>query len=328
MTTQNGSSIDQPKLLDQVRFRIRTKHYSMSTERAYVHWIKRYILFHNRRHPKDMHKKEIESFLTYLAVNKTVSPSTQNQALSAILFLYKEILEIKLPWLNDIVRAKRKKYIPVVFTRNEVKQLLCQFDGTYWLLFSLIYGAGLRISECASLRVTDVDFHYKQILVRNSKGAKDRVTVLPEPLIEPLRSHLTRVKNLHEEDLKTGYGDVYLPYALSRKYPNAAKEWHWQFIFPSRNICTDPRTGKPRRHHIYEKSLHRVIKNAMRKSHIHKPASTHTLRHSFATHLLEDGYDIRTVQELLGHKDVKTTMIYTHVLQKGSAAIKSPLERI
>jgi len=271
---------------------------------------------------------EVEAFLTHLAVDRKVSPSTQNQALSAILYLYKQVLKIELPWLQNVVRAKTKKFIPVVFTRDEVKRLLAQFDGTYWLLFSLIYGAGLRISECARLRVKDIDFHYKQLLIRDSKGDRDRVTVLPIPLIEPLRTHLARVKELHDQDLANGYGEVYLPYALSRKYPNAAKEFHWQFVFPSRDIATDPRTKIRRRHHIYEKSLHRVIKQAMQRASIVKPASTHTLRHSFATHLLEDGYDIRTVQELLGHKDLKTTQIYTHVLQKGGAAVRSPLERI
>jgi len=271
---------------------------------------------------------EVEAFLTHLAVDRKVSPSTQNQALSAILYLYKQVLKIELPWLDNVVRAKTKKFIPVVFTRDEVKRLLAQFDGTYWLLFSLIYGAGLRISECARLRVKDIDFHYKQLLIRDSKGDRDRVTVLPVPLIEPLRTHLARVKELHDQDLANGYGEVYLPYALSRKYPNAAREFQWQFVFPSRDIATDPRTKVRRRHHIYEKSLHRVIKQAMQRAGIVKPASTHTLRHSFATHLLEDGYDIRTVQELLGHKDLKTTQIYTHVLQKGGAAVRSPLERI
>ncbi len=319
---------NKPRLLERVRQSLRVQHYSLRTEESYLYWIRYYIRFHKKRHPETMSQKEIECFLTHLAVNKKVSPSTQNQALSAILYLYKKVLKIELPWLKNVVRAKRKKYIPVVFTREEVKHLLAQFDGTYWLLFSLIYGAGLRVSECARLRVKDIDFHYKQLLIRDSKGSKDRVTVLPGPLIEPLRNHLARVQELHQQDLKNGYGDVYLPYALKRKYPNADKEWYWQYVFPSRDIATDPRSGKRRRHHIYEKSLSRNIKKAMRKANIYKPASTHTLRHSFATHLLEDGYDIRTVQELLGHKDVKTTQIYTHVLQKGGAAVRSPLERI
>ncbi len=319
---------NKPRLLEQVRLSLRVQHYSLRTEDAYLYWIRYFIRYHKKRHPQEMSKPEVEAFLTFLAVDRKVSPSTQNQALSAILYLYKKVLKVELPWLNDVVRAKRKKYIPVVFTRNEVKQILAQFEGTYWLLFSLIYGAGLRTSECARLRIKDVDFHYKQLLIRDSKGNKDRVTVLPEPLIEPLRNHLIRVKDLHNQDLKNGYGMVYLPYALNRKYPNAEKEWYWQYVFPSNNISSDPRSGIRRRHHIYEKSLSRVIKKAMRKAQVYKPGSVHTLRHSFATHLLEDGYDIRTVQELLGHKDVKTTQIYTHVLQKGGAAVRSPLERI
>lgn len=328
MDNESHTMAKKPRLLEEVRQSLRVRHYSLRTEQSYIYWIRYFIRFHRMRHPGTMSKEHVEAFLTYLAVNKKVSPSTQNQALSAILYLYKHVLKIKLPWLDNVVRAKRKKFIPVVFTREEVKALLAQFDGTYWLLFSLIYGAGLRISECVSLRVKDVDFHYKQLVIRDSKGSQDRVSVLPAPLIEPLRDHLARVKELHKQDLENGYGDVYLPYALKRKYPNADKEWHWQYVFPSRNIATDPRSGRRRRHHIYEKSLSRVIKRAMRKAGIYKPASTHTLRHSFATHLLEDGYDIRTVQELMGHKDVKTTQIYTHVLQKGGAAVRSPLERI
>ncbi|MGD8783293.1 MAG: integron integrase [Thioalkalispiraceae bacterium] len=328
MTDSTAQFTGKVPLLEQVRQRLRVKHYSLSTERVYLYWIRYFIRFQHNKHPDQMSKMEVEAFLTYLAVNRKVSPSTQNQALSAILFLYKQVLEIELPWLENVVRAKRKRFIPVVFTRDEVKAILSQFDGTYWLLFSLIYGAGLRILEGASLRVKDVDFHYKQLLIRDSKGMKDRVTVLPEPLIDPLRHHLARVKELHTQDLQNGYGDVYLPYALKRKYPNADKEWYWQYVFPSRNIATDPRSDKRRRHHIYEKSLGRVIKRAMQKAGVYKPGSVHTLRHSFATHLLEDGYDIRTVQELMGHKDVKTTQIYTHVLQKGGAAVRSPLERI
>lgn len=317
-----------PRLLDQVRQSLRVKHYSLRTEESYLYWIRYYIRFHKLRHPKEMSGPEVEAFLTHLAVDRKVSPSTQNQALSAILYLYKQVLKIELPWLENVVRAKSKKFIPVVFTRDEVKRLLAQFDGTYWLLFSMIYGAGLRISECARLRVKDIDFHYKQLFIRDSKGDKDRVTVLPIPLMDPLRTHLARVKELHDQDLANGYGEVYLPYSLSRKYPKAATDFQWQYVFPSKDIATDPRTKVKRRHHIYEKSLHRVIKQAMQRAGIVKPASTHTLRHSFATHLLEDGYDIRTVQELLGHKDVKTTQIYTHVLQKGGAAVRSPLERI
>ncbi|MEJ2363031.1 MAG: integron integrase [Gammaproteobacteria bacterium] len=328
MDDKASAVANRPRLLEQVRHSLRVKHYSLRTEQSYIYWIRYFIRFHKKRHPAEMGAPEVEAFLTHLAVNRKVSPSTQNQALSAILYLYKQVLKVELPWLQNVIRAKTKKYIPVVFTRDEVKRLLAQFDGTYWLLFSLIYGAGLRISECARLRVKDVDFHYKQLLIRDSKGNKDRVTVLPAPLIEPLRNHLARVNELHEQDLANGFGEVYLPYALARKYPRAAMDFQWQYVFPSRDIATDPRTKARRRHHIYEKSLHRVIKQAMQRAGIVKPASTHTLRHSFATHLLEDGYDIRTVQELLGHKDLKTTQIYTHVLQKGGAAVRSPLERI
>lgn len=317
-----------PRLLECIREVMRVNHYSISTERTYILWIKQYIYFHNKRHPKEMGADEITAFLTHLAVKRNVSPSTQNQALSAILFLYKRVLDINLPWMDDIVRAKRPRRLPVVFTRQEVKALLSQFEGTRWLIFSLIYGCGFRILECLRLRIKDIDFHYKQIIIRDAKGSKDRVTLLPGSLLEPLRNHLARVKLLHEQDLMNGFGCVYLPHALERKYPNACKEWGWQYIFPSINISTDPRSNIRRRHHVYEKTLQRKMKQAIQNAGIIKPGSTHTLRHSFATHLLEDGYDIRTVQELLGHKDVKTTQIYTHVMGKGCNGVKSPLERI
>ena len=322
------SSTHTPRLLDSIREVMRVHHYSISTERSYIQWIKRYIYFHNKRHPKEMGADEITAFLTHLAVNRKVSPSTQNQSLNALLFLYKRVLQIKLPLIDNVVRAKRTKRLPVVFTRPEVKALLAQFDGTRWLIFSMMYGCGFRILECLRLRVKDIDFHYKQIIVRDAKGGKDRVTLLPDSLIDPLRNHLARVKELHELDLTTGFGCVYLPHALERKYPKACRDWGWQFVFPSNNIATDPRTGVRRRHHLYEKTLQRRIKQAIQDAGIIKPASSHTLRHSFATHLLEDGYDIRTVQELLGHKDVKTTQIYTHVMGKGCNGVKSPLERI
>jgi integron integrase len=298
-----------PRLLDVVRDEIRFLHYSRSTEQAYTQWIKRFIYFHNKRHPREMGANEIKSFLTHLAVKQRVSASTQNQAFNALLFLYKKVLKIELPLLEGIQRAKRSRHIPVVFTRQEVKSILSQFDGTKWLFYSLIYGCGLRLMEGLRLRVKDIDFHYQQITVRDAKGHKDRVTVLPEKLIEPLQLHLDKVRHLLELDLKSGYGCVYLPFALERKYPNACREWGWQYVFPSKNISTDPRTGIRRRHHMAEKNLQRAIKQAIRNAGIVKPGSTHTLRHSFATHMLEDGYDIRTVQELLGHKDVKTTMI-------------------
>ena len=319
---------NSPRLIDQVRDVLRREHYSISTEKNYIQWIKRYIHFNNKRHPNQMGAEEIEAYLSYLARNKRVSPSTQNQALNAILFLYKKVLKIELPWMDNIVRAKRKKNLPVVFTRDEVRALLAQFDGTKWLVFSMIYGCGMRIMECLRLRVKDIDFYYKEIAIRDGKGNKDRVTVLPDKLFEPLKLHLDKAKLLHEQDLKSGYGCVYLPYALERKYPNACREWGWQYVFPSKNISKDPRSDMYRRHHLDEKNIQRHMKQAIRRAGIIKPGSVHTLRHSFATHMLEDGYDIRTVQELLGHKDVKTTQIYTHVLRKGGKGVNSPLERL
>lgn len=317
-----------PRLLDQVRDVIRLKHYSIRTEHSYIGWIKRYILFHGKRHPRAMGAPEITQFLTDLAVRGNVAAATQNQALNAILFLYRDVLKIDVPWMNDIQRAKKPERLPVVFTRDEVKCLLAQLEGTTWLMASLIYGSGLRLMECVRLRVKDVDFHYQQLLIRDAKGQKDRVTMIPERLLESLRTHLTRVHELHRQDLADGYGQVHLPYALARKYPNAEREWGWQYVFPARQRSVDPRSKALRRHHVAEDALQRSLKNAIRKARIVKPGSTHTLRHSFATHLLEDGYDIRTVQELLGHKDVSTTMIYTHVLQKGGRAARSPLDRM
>ncbi len=260
------TSTHTPRLLDSTREVLRVHHYSMSTERSYIQWIKRFIFFHNKRHPKEMGVNEITEYLTHLAVNRKVSPSTQNQALNALLFLYKRVLKIDLPLIDGVVRAKRTKRLPVVFTRQEVKALLAQFDGTRWLIFSMMYGSGFRILECLRLRVKDIDFHYKQIFVRDAKGGKDRVTLLPESLIEPLRNHLARVKELHELDLTSGFGCVYLPHALERKYPKACREWGWQFIFPSNNIATDPRTGIRRRHHLYGKTLQRKIKQAIQNA--------------------------------------------------------------
>jgi len=328
MSDHDLPSHEGPRLLDQVRDVIRYKHYSRRTEQSYTHWIRRYILFSNKQHPKHLGKEDIVRFLTHLAINRNVSPSTQNLALSSILFLYKEVLKIDLPWIDNFERAKRSQHIPVVFTRDEVKRLFAQLDGMHWLMLSLMYGSGLRLMECVRLRINAIDFHYKQIIVRDGKGNKDRVTVLPAPLIEPLQTHLTRIKRRHEQDLDNGYGKANLPYALERKYPEANKRFEWQFVFPATTIGKDPRSSHVGRHHIHETALQKAIKTALRKAGITKHASTHTLRHSFATHLLEDGYDIRTVQELLGHKDLKTTQIYTHVLEKGSAAVKSPLERI
>lgn len=313
-------------LLDQVRAVARLKHLSLRTEEAYVRIIKRFILFHGKRHPETMGAPEIETYLTYLAIDRHVAASTQNVALSALLFLYRDVLQLELPQLEGIVRASRPSRLPVVFTREEVRVLLSQLSGTHWLMASLLYGSGLRLMECVRLRVKDIDFAYHQITVRDGKGAKDRVTMLPQTLHTPLQRQLARTRLLHEEDLEAGHGSVYLPHALARKYPGADHEWSWQYVFPAAQRSRDPRTGMIRRHHLGEDGLQRAVKQALRQSGITKTGSCHTLRHSFATHLLEDGYDIRTVQELLGHKDVKTTMIYTHVLNRGGRAVRSPLD--
>ena len=314
------------KLLNRVREAIRRKHYSIRTEEAYVSWIKRYILFHNKRHPLEMGRAEIEAFLTHLAVEKRVSASTQNQALCAILFLYREVLGKKLDFPIEAVRAKRPRRLPTILTKEEALRVIGYMSGTSKLMAQLLYGAGLRLMECIRLRVKDLDFTQHLIVVRDGKGHKDRVTMLPDTVIVPLQQHLRRVKRIHEEDLAKGYGSVYLPYALERKYPNANREWIWQYVFPSKRLSKDPRTGIIRRHHINPSTLQKAVKEAARLARINKPVTCHTFRHSFATHLLENGYDIRTVQELLGHKDVKTTMIYTHVLNRGGLAVRSPLD--
>jgi len=316
-----------PKLLDQVRDKIRVKHYSIRTETQYVQWIRRFILFHGKRHPKEMGAAEAEAFLTHLAVEGSVSASTQNQALSALLFLYREVLGMELPWLDDVVRAKKPQRLPSVLNRDEVALVLERMDGTYGLMARLLYGTGMRLMECCRLRVKDIDFRQREILIRDGKGAKDRVTMLPGALIKPLHEHLEKRRRLFEDDLVKGMAEVYLPDALARKYPNAAQEWIWQYVFPSGSYSVDPRSGRERRHHIDEKLLQRAMKKAVSASGITKFATPHTLRHSFATHLLEGGYDIRTVQELLGHSDVSTTMIYTHVLNKGGRGVVSPLDR-
>jgi integron integrase len=318
----------KPRLLDQVRDVLRRKHYSLRTEQSYVDWIKRFILFHGKRHPAEMGKVDVTAFLTYLAVQRNVAASTQNQALSAILFLYRHVLEQELEWVEGFERPKRPARLPVVLTAEEARAVLGQLEGTKWLMGSLLYGSGLRLMECLRLRVKDIDFGYGQILVRDGKGAKDRVTMLPATLTEPLKAHLDRVRTLHRRDLETGYGEVYLPYALERKYPRAPREWAWQYVFPSRKLSTDPRSGAIRRHHLDEDVLQRAVKAAARIADVRKPVSCHAFRHSFATHLLEAGYDIRTVQELLGHSDVSTTMIYTHVMNKGGRGVTSPLDRI
>ena len=328
MATQEirGALPTRPKLLDQVRNAIRRRHYSYRTEETYIHWIKRFIYFHDKRHPKDMGEADVTAYLNHLSRDRKVASSTQNQALSAILFLYKEVLAQPLGWLEGLEWARRPARVPTVLTAQEAQRLLAHLEGTKWLMASLLYGAGLRLRECLKLRVKDVDFAYLQIIVRDGKGAKDRVTVLPQSVVEPLKLHLVRVKALHEKDLADGYGDVELPNALERKYPRAGYEWAWKFIFPSYKLSTDPRTGVIRRHHVFENFLSRAVKQAARSAGITKHVSCHTLRHSFATHLLESGYDIRTVQELLGHDSVETTMIYTHVMNKGGRGVKSPLD--
>jgi len=318
----------KPKLLDQVRQAIRARHYSYRTEKAYVGWMKRYIFFHNKRHPADMGEAEIAQFLSSLADDARVSASTQNQALNALLFLYREVLDKDIGYVHGVVRARRPTRLPVVLTRQEVKAILSLLTGTDWIMATLLYGAGLRLMECMRLRVKDVDFASNQIVVRSGKGNKDRVTMLPGSVKEPLRRHLEAVRTQYRRDLENGYGGVSLPYALERKYPNAAKEWGWQWVFPASKLYIDRQSGAKKKHHLHESVLQRAVKDAARKAGISKPATCHTFRHSFATHLLEDGYDIRTVQELLGHKDVSTTMIYTHVLNRGGRGVHSPADRL
>ncbi len=317
----------KPSLLDAVRHCLRLRHYSIRTEQAYVKCIKSFILFHRKRHPREMGVEEIRQYLSHLATKGQVAASTQNQALCALLFLYREVLEVELPLIDGIVRAKRPKRVPVVLTREEVERILSLMKEPYRLMASLLYGAGLRLMECVRLRVKEVDFSYRQITVRDGKGEKDRRTVLPTSLLQPLQLQLKYARLLHEEDTRNGHGRVYLPYALSRKYPNAATEWGWQWVFPAKKLSVDPRTGEVRRHHASEDMLQAEVKKAVLSSGLAKRVSCHTFRHSFATHLLESGYDIRTVQELLGHSSVETTQIYTHVLNKGGRGVKSPLDR-
>jgi integron integrase len=316
----------KPKLLDVVRARIRAKHYSYRTEDQYVDWIRRFILFSGKRHPADMSAPEVARFLTHLAVERRVSASTQNQALAAILFLYREVLEIHLPWLDNVVRARAPQRVPVVLSRREVQALVAQLEGVFQLIGQLLYGSGLRLMEALRLRVKDVDFEYSQIVVRDGKGQKDRVTILPDGAAAALQAHLKSVRDQHLHALEHGYGGVELPHALAQKYPHAHNDWSWQYVFPAAKPSPDPRSGALRRHHIHERSLQRAVRVAARRIGIAKPIGPHTLRHCFATHLLERGYDIRTVQELMGHSDVRTTQIYTHVMKKGAGAVKSPLD--
>jgi len=317
----------RPRLLDQVRNHLRALHYSYRTEQQYLFWVRRFILFHDKRHPADMAAAEVEAFLTHLAVDRQVSASTQNQALAALLFLYQKVLQVELPWLDGIVRAKQSRYLPVVLTPDEARDVLSQLQGEYWLIGSLLYGAGLRLREALTLRVKDVQFDYRQLIVRSGKGGKDRSAILPDALAAPLQQHLVAVRARHESAVRSGFAGVELPHALERKYPHAHLEWGWQYVFPAKRPSRDPRSGALRRHHVYPESVQRHVKTAVRAAGVAKPASCHTFRHSFATHLLERGYDIRTVQELLGHKDVKTTQIYTHVMRRGANAVQSPLDR-
>lgn len=318
--------IPKPRLFDEVRSVARMRHLSLRTEQSYIGWIKRFIFFHNKRHPRDMAEAEIRQFISHLAVDGGITASTQTVALSALLFLYRDVLKQKLPYVSDIERARKPKRLPTVFTREETRRIFANLEGTQWLIAGLLYGSGLRLMECLRLRVKDVDLSYGQIIVRDGKGEKDRMTMLPERLKRPLVRHLQKVKIVHEQDIAAGYGQVFLPYALARKYPNAPPQWGWQYVFPAARRSLDPLSDIERRHHFSETSVQKAVRAAMRKCGVVKHGSCHTFRHSFATHLLEQGYDIRTVQELLGHKDVKTTMIYTHVLNRGGRGVQSPFD--
>jgi integron integrase len=314
------------RLLDQVRSEIELRHYSLRTRKAYVEWILRYIRFHGRRHPNEMGGDEVRTFLGHLATDLHVAPATQSQALSALLFLYKNVLKADLPWIDNVVRARRPRRLPTVLDKAEVRRVLAHLRGDYWLIAGLLYGSGLRLMESLRLRVKDLDLYHHRVMVRSGKGGKDRVTIVSPSLIEPLRTHLTKVRTLHDHAMAAGHGGVELPHALARKYPNASQQWGWQYIFPAEKPTRDPRTGAWRRHHVHEQSVQRQVRYAARRAGIEKPVSPHTFRHSFATHLLEAGYDIRTVQELLGHRDVSTTQLYTHVMSPGKNPVRSPFD--
>ena len=321
-----GEGSQPPKLLEQLRESLRVRHYSLRTEDAYVDWVRRFILFHAKRHPNAMGAPEVQAFLTHLAVDRHVSPSTQNQAKAALLFLYRHLLAVDLPWLSEVIQAKRQPRLPVVLTPGEVRTLLGQMEGGMALVAQVLYGTGMRLMEGLRLRVKDVEFERREIVVRDGKGGKDRVTMLPDCLVEPLRKHLEKVRALHERDVAEGFGEVYLPDALAEKVKAAPRAWGWQWVFPSGLRSVDPRSGATRRHHLQPESVQKAVRVAARAGELVKPVSPHVLRHSFATHLLAAGYDIRTVQELLGHKDVATTMIYTHVLNRGGRGVASPLD--
>jgi len=317
-----------PRLIEQIRHTIRAKHYSRRTEKAYVSWIRRFIVFHGKRHPRELGSAEISGYLSHLASERRVAASTQNQALSALLFLYREVLDIELSWLDDIVRAKQPVRLPTVLTAREVAKLLERMSGPVWLVASLLYGAGLRLMEALRLRIQDLDFSRREIAVRRGKGRKDRRTVLPTGLIKPLQLHLEAVMRQHDADLRIGAGYVVLPGNLQRKYPGAPREWRWQWVFPATRRYRDRESGRQHRHHLHETVIQRAVKTVAREAGLVKRCTCHTLRHSFATHLLEAGYDIRTIQELLGHSDLTTTMIYTHVLNKGGKGVRSPLDEL
>ncbi|WP_423748246.1 integron integrase [Geothrix paludis] len=321
-----GAAGQPPRLMDQLRERLRVRHYSLRTEDAYVDWARRFILFHGKRHPRDMGAGEVQAFLSHLAVDRRVSPSTQNQAKAALLFLYRNLLEVDLPWLSEVVQAKRPPRLPVVLTPGEVRALFDQMEGGMALVAQVLYGTGMRLMEGLRLRVKDVEFERREIVVRDGKGGNDRVTMLPERLAEPLQAHLERARALHVRDLEEGFGEAPLPDALGVKGPHAARAWGWQWVFPSVQRSADPRSGVIRRHHLHPESVQKAVRLAARAAELVKPVTPHVLRHSFATHLLAAGHDIRTVQELLGHKDVATTMIYTHVLNRGGRGVASPLD--
>jgi integron integrase len=328
MRTEPDASVARlAGLFALARERMRTRHFALRTEQAYLHWLRRFVAFHRRKHPRELGAPHVEQFLTYLAVHRKVSAATQNQALQALLFLYRHVLEIQLPWLDGVTRAAQPKRLPLVLTRAEVRALLVELEGTVWLIASLLYGSGLRLSEGLRLRVKDLALDRGELIVREAKGGKDRITMLPQALDAPLRAHLARLRAWFEEERRRGRPGVSLPFALARKYPDAGAQWGWQYLFPTSQLCRDPYSGLPARHHLHEKVVQRAVQGAVHKAGLSRPASCHTLRHCFATHLLEDGYDIRTVQELLGHSDLKTTMIYTHVMGRGAGGVRSPLDR-
>lgn len=326
--TPSVATENAPRLLDEVRAAIRIRHYSIRTEQAYVHWIAAFIRFHGLRHPREMGAREVTKYLSYLAIERDVAAATQQQALSALLFLYKQVLEIDLPWLDDLVRPKKPARLPTVLNHEEVARLLDAVRPEHALMVRLLYGTGMRLMECLRLRIKDLDFVRREILIRDGKGAKDRVTILPQSLVEPMQQQLRRAAVFFGQDRAAARPGVYLPHALERKYPNAGATWAWFWVFPAAGLSVDPRSGTERRHHAHEKALQRAMKQAVEQAGIAKPVSVHTLRHSFATHLLHAGYDIRTVQELLGHANVSTTMIYTHVLNRGGRGVVSPLDRV